>query len=343
VADRRTFFSPYQQPKTSSPHPQLAQTKATLVPPIPSPTTAKPTEMYRTPGSKTSTTHGANTPGSNKQVDTSLPTQEQSLSMSTQQQGTETPKNPPTPEPGSEPEPEPEPSDNPFMSTPQDKKGKGKATGQPRWPHHTPTPPSSSSESDEEEKPEVPTKTKATPKEKGVRPKEFIDKKQYCAFLLQLTLFLIQNNGIYKTSQERIMFTLGLFTNWFPAQFALLYSNNTLNSGHWGKWDKFLTKLEENFGDLNEENTAWQKLKSTRMEKGETATEFFQRFEIDASRAGSSNNDKSLIHILEILIPFYITRQLTYGGRIPPTQYRKYCQEILNIFTANECTYGVQG
>jgi hypothetical protein len=195
--------------------------------------------------------------------------------MSTQQQGTgtNTPRNPPTPDPGSEPEPEP--SDNPFDPKTPDKKGKGKATGRPKRPHHTPTPPSSSSESEEEEKPLVP-RTKATPKERGVRPKDFTDKKQYQAFLLQLTIFLLQNKEIYATSQECIMFTLGLFTDGLPARFALLFSNNALKTDCWGSWDKFLKKLEENFGDPNEENTAWQKLRAIRMEKGETAADFFQ-------------------------------------------------------------------
>jgi hypothetical protein len=260
------------------------------------------------------------------------------LSISTQQQGTSTPKNPPTPEPGSGQEPT-DPPNNPFTSTPQDKKGKGKETGRRKRPPHTPTPPSSSSESEEEEKPLVPTTTKATPKEKGVRPKEFTDKAQYRAFLLQLTIFLLQNKAIYTTSQERIMFTLGLFTDGLPAQFALLFSNNALKTDCWGTWDRFLTKLEENFGDPNEENTAWQKLRSIRMEKGETAADFFQRFNIQASQAGYSGDDKSLIHIIELAIPFYITRQLTYGGRTPPTKYRKYRKEILDIFAANERTY----
>jgi hypothetical protein len=120
------------------------------------------------------------------------------------------------------------------------------------------------------------------------------------------------------------MFTLGLFTGGLPAQFALLFSNNAMNTGRWGKWDSFLKKLEENFRDPNTENTAWQKLKSIRMEKGESAAEFFQRFDTAASKAGYSGDDKSLIHILEIAVPFFIIRQITYGGRTPPTQYRKY-------------------
>jgi len=60
----------------------------------------------------------------------------------------------------------------------------------------------------------------------------------------------------------------------------------------WGTWNEFTSELEVVFGDPNEERNELTKLENLTMKTGQTATEFFQEFDLYALRADYMKDDK---------------------------------------------------
>src|SRR5882762_4172990 len=97
----------------------------------------------------------------------------------------------------------------------------------------------------------------------------------------------------------------------------------------WGTWDELCSELEVVFGDPNEERNKLTKLENLTMKTGQTATEFFQEFELYALRADYMKNDKILIRMAEKKIPKHLVCSIFYRGK-PPTEYSKWKQAIVD-------------
>jgi hypothetical protein len=99
-----------------------------------------------------------------------------------------------------------------------------------------------------------PWPTGAANKERGNRPDAFTKKSQLKNFQLQLILFFSQNDHLYPNDADKVLFALGLCTEGAPAQFAkLALLQASKNRGSWGTFEDFMMKLEQSFGDPNEE------------------------------------------------------------------------------------------
>jgi hypothetical protein len=86
-------------------------------------------------------------------------------------------------------------------------------------------------------------------KERGVKPDKFEDPKKYLSFQLALTLFLAQNNAIYPTEGDKILFTLTLMTDGLPGQWVrnwIMMQRSTRLPGY-GMWIVFQEELDKQF------------------------------------------------------------------------------------------------
>jgi hypothetical protein len=94
----------------------------------------------------------------------------------------------------------------------------------------------------------------ATNKERGNRPDPFTKKSQRETFQMQLILFFSQNDHLYPTEADKVLFALSLCTGEAQAQFAKLIILGEAKSGKgWGTFHEFLSKMDQTFGDPNEE------------------------------------------------------------------------------------------
>jgi hypothetical protein len=118
---------------------------------------------------------------------------------------------------------------------------------------------------------------------------------------MQLILFFSQNDHLYPTEADKVLFALSLFTGEAQAQFAKLIILNEAKTGKgWGTFHGLLRKMDQTFGDLNEERNEFVQLQKLKMGERESADEYFQRFEMVANRAEAlHNNDRQIIHLIE--------------------------------------------
>src|ERR1700720_4094702 len=104
-------------------------------------------------------------------------------------------------------------------------------------------------------------------KEKGRRPDNFTDRKDYERFILQLFIFLEQNRKVYPTDIDQILFTIGFFTEGVPLNWANLWlqklTTRVRSQGRtsaYGSFDNFMAELGETFEDPNVERNEMTKL-----------------------------------------------------------------------------------
>jgi len=128
---------------------------------------------------------------------------------------------------------------------------------------------------------------------------------------------------------------LGFFTKELPAEWAFLFIERVAKKDRekhpmpWGTWDEFTAELEVVFGDPNEERNELTKLENLTMKTGQTATEFFQEFDLYALHADYMKDDKVLIRMAEKKVPKHLVRSIFYRGK-PPTEYSKWKQAIID-------------
>ena len=172
--------------------------------------------------------------------------------------------------------------------------------------------------------------TGAANKERGNRPDAFTKKSQLEIFQLQLVLFFSQNNHLYPNDADKVLFALSLCTEGAPVQFAkLALLQSTKNRGRWGTFEDFMIKLEQSFGDPNEEQNKFVQLEKLKMKDNKSADEYFQRFEMVANRANALyGNDRQIIHLIEKQVHQELIHQV-YAKDNVPTTYKDYKAAVI--------------
>ena len=176
-----------------------------------------------------------------------------------------------------------------------------------------------------------------SPKEQGRCPDPFTTRGNYELFKRQLTTFFIANNAIYDTKIKKILFTLSYMTEGAPgtwAQYRTKQAQAQAVAGitpdaAWGSWNTFFTDLDTSFADPNKAQNALNELEAiTWRGPKEPMTEFLQRLDILATRAGYNTNNNYMIGILEHQLPIkYI--DYIYLERPVPTTYARYKEKII--------------
>ena len=90
-----------------------------------------------------------------------------------------------------------------------------------------------------------------------------------------------------------------------------------------------MAKLEQSFGDPNEERNEFVQLEKLKMKDNESADDYFQRFEMVANRANAlDGNDRQIIYLIEKQVhPELIHR--VYAKENVPTTYENYKQAVI--------------
>jgi len=90
-----------------------------------------------------------------------------------------------------------------------------------------------------------------------------------------------------------------------------------------------MTKLEQSFGDPNEERNKFVLLEKLKMKDNESADEYFQRFKLVANRANTLvGNDRQIIHLIEKQVHQELIHQV-YNKENVPTNYMDYKQAVI--------------
>jgi hypothetical protein len=168
-------------------------------------------------------------------------------------------------------------------------------------------------------------------KEQGNRPDAFTKKSQLETFQMQLVIFFSQNNHLYPNDADKILFILSLCTEGAPAQFAKLKILEAAKKrGNWGTYEGLMDKLQDSFGDPNEERNEFVQLQKLRMGEKESADKYFQRFEMVANRAEAlHNNDRQIIHLIEKQVHSELIRRVYQNPLGVPTTYIKYKKAVI--------------
>jgi hypothetical protein len=195
----------------------------------------------------------------------------------------------------------------------------------PPPPQRSPSPPGPLSRQSSQSS--VHNHRKSKQQEQGRKPDPFTNKSQYCIFQQQLYLYLQQNPNIYPNDINKVQFTLGFFTEGLPAEWAFLFiekvakKNKEKKPEPWGTWEEFYNELEIVFGDPNENQNELTRLENLTMKTGQTATEFFQEFDLYALHADYMKNEEILICMAEKKIPKQLVHSMFNCGK-PPTVYQ---------------------
>jgi hypothetical protein len=111
-------------------------------------------------------------------------------------------------------------------------------------------------------------------------------------------LYQQQNRDIYHFDEEKkIQFALGFFTDGLPKEWAFLFVEKVAwriekkDLMPWGTWNSFVEELEKVFADPNEARNELTKLENLTMKTGQTATEFFQEFDLYVLQANYMENN----------------------------------------------------
>jgi len=90
-----------------------------------------------------------------------------------------------------------------------------------------------------------------------------------------------------------------------------------------------MTKLEQAFGDPNEERNEFVQLEKLKMKDNESADEYFQRFEMVANRANALvNNNRQIIHLVEKQVHQELIHRV-YAKDNVPTTYENYKAAVI--------------
>jgi hypothetical protein len=136
---------------------------------------------------------------------------------------------------------------------------------------------------------------------------------------------MAQNETLYETDQEKILFILSLFTEGTPLAWATLYlkkasDNERRRQPHpWGNYHRFMGLVADAFGDPNEERNELNALEELQHRHGQPVDEFFQKFEIHAIGAGFIENDRALIRYIERKVDKRLLRRVYDSNQIPTT------------------------
>ena len=162
--------------------------------------------------------------------------------------------------------------------------------------------------------------------------------KKFETFYLAYVIYLMQNDSVYPTDQDKILFVLSLMNDGVPGKWMKHWmAQLTTRRQRMPTFDEFNKQLEKRFLDPNLEQSEYQSItKMTWEQSKETLPEFFPRFELAAGRANYLGIDKELIHFLEQKIPQYYHKQLYYGGAAIPTTYDDYKNRLLTIYFSDE-------
>ena len=142
-------------------------------------------------------------------------------------------------------------------------------------------------------------------KERGNKPEPFTDVKKFKMFHLAYIIYFMQNNNVYPTDQDKILFILSLMNDgvrgeWMKHWMAQLLAGRQCMPSY----DEFNEQLEKRFLDPNLDQLEYQSItKMTWEQSKKTLPKFFTRFEIAAGHAGYLRIDKELIYFLEQKIP----------------------------------------
>ena len=175
-------------------------------------------------------------------------------------------------------------------------------------------------------------------KERGVKPEPFTDVKKFEMFRLAYVIYLMQNNSVYPTDQDKILFILSLMNDGVPGEWMKHWMAQLLaGQQRMPSYEEFNEQLEKQFLDPNLDQLEYQSItKMTWEQSKETLPEFFTRFEIAAGHARYLRIDKELIYFLEQKIPQYYHKQLYFGGAVIPTTYDEYKKRLLTIYVSDE-------
>ena len=148
----------------------------------------------------------------------------------------------------------------------------------------------------------------------------------------------MQNNSIYPTDEDKVLFILSLMNDGVPGEWMKHWMTQLIaGRQRMPSYEEFNRQLEERFLDPNLEQLEYQSIMTMTWEQSkETLPEFFTRFEIAAGHAKYLGIDKELIHFLEKKIPQYYHKQLYYGGAAIPTTYDEYKKRLLTIYVSDE-------
>jgi hypothetical protein len=149
-----------------------------------------------------------------------------------------------------------------------------------------------------------------------------------------LFLYIQQNPDIYPYDHNKVQFALGFFAEGLPSEWAFMFiekvaiKNKEKKPEPWGTWTEFYDELETIFGDPNEKRNELTKLENFTMKTGQTATEFFQEFDLYALCTDYMGNDKILIRMAEKKIPKQLVCSL-YNRGTPPIIYQDWKNAII--------------
>ena len=120
-------------------------------------------------------------------------------------------------------------------------------------------------------------------------------------FRLTYIIYLMQNNSVYPTDQDKILFILSLMNDGVPGEWMKHWMAQLIaGRQRVPSYDEFNKQLKKRFLDPNLNQLEYQSItKMTWEQSKETLLEFFTQFEIAAGHAKYFGNDKELIHFLE--------------------------------------------
>ena len=135
-------------------------------------------------------------------------------------------------------------------------------------------------------------------KERGVKPKPFTDVKKFEMFHLAYVIYLMQNNSIYPTDQDKILFILSLMNDGVPGEWMKHWMAQLLAGRQcMPSYDEFNEQLEKRFLDPNLDQLEYQSItKMTWEQSKETLPGFFAQFEIAAGHAGYIPRNQQRTH-----------------------------------------------
>ena len=98
-------------------------------------------------------------------------------------------------------------------------------------------------------------------KERGNKPEPFTDVKKFEAFYLAYIIYLLQNNSVYPTDQDKILFILSLMNDGVPGEWMKHWMAQLIaGRQRMPTYDDFNKQLEERFLDPNLEQLEYQSI-----------------------------------------------------------------------------------
>ena len=124
-------------------------------------------------------------------------------------------------------------------------------------------------------------------KERGIKPEAFTNVKNFTMFCLNYIIYLMQNETVYPTDRDKILFIISLMNDGVPGEWKkhwmaqLLAERRTVPT-----YEEFNCELEAQFIDPNLEQLEYQSINTMTWEQQkETMPEYFTWFKIAAGHA----------------------------------------------------------